>query len=86
MGWRNWTWKLLYSKGNHQQSENAIHWMGENIWNDMTDKGLISKYTVSSYNSVTKNSSIKKCAEDLDISSEKTSRRPVGTWKDAEDH
>ena len=26
------TWKLLYSKGNHQQNENATHWMGENIY------------------------------------------------------
>ena len=34
---------FLHSKGNHQQNKNTNFGMGENIANDMTNKGLISK-------------------------------------------
>ena len=39
----NQTYKLLHSKGNHKYNEETTYRMGENIANDMTDKGLISK-------------------------------------------
>ena len=37
------TKKLLHSKGNHQQNKQATYWMGEDISNGMSNKGLISK-------------------------------------------
>ena len=39
----NQTYKLLHSKGNHKHDEETTYRMGENIANDVTDKGLISK-------------------------------------------
>ena len=39
----NQTYKLLHSKGNHKYNEETTYRMGENIANDVTDKGLISK-------------------------------------------
>ena len=35
--------KPLHSKGNHKQNEKTIYRMGENISNDATIDGLISK-------------------------------------------
>ena len=35
--------QVLHSKGNHQQNEMTTHWMGEHIFHDTSDKGLISK-------------------------------------------
>ena len=40
------------SKENYKQGEKTIPIMGENKANETTDKGLISKYTNSSYNSI----------------------------------
>ena len=37
------TQKLLHSKGNHKLNEKTTHRTGENIVNDATNKGLISK-------------------------------------------
>ena len=34
---------LLHSKGNHQQKEKTTYQMGEDLANDISDKGLISK-------------------------------------------
>jgi len=34
---------FLHSKGNHKKLEKTTYRMGENIWNDAIDKGLISK-------------------------------------------
>ena len=39
----NQTYKLLHGKGNHKYNEETTYRMGENIANDVTDKGLISK-------------------------------------------
>ena len=39
----NQTYKLLHSKGNHKQNKKTTYRMEENICNDATDKGLISK-------------------------------------------
>ena len=39
----NETSKLLHSKGNYKQDEKTTLRMGENIANESTDKGLISK-------------------------------------------
>ena len=39
----NQTYKLLHSKGNHKHNEETTYRMGENIANDVTDKGLLSK-------------------------------------------
>ena len=38
------TKKLLYSAGNHQQNEKATYWMEKIFSNDISDKGLISKF------------------------------------------
>ena len=35
--------KLLHSKRNHKQNKKTTHRMGENITNEVTDKGLIFK-------------------------------------------
>ena len=37
------TKKFLHSKGNHQPNEKATYEMRENIANNISDKGLISK-------------------------------------------
>ena len=39
----NQIYKLLHSKGIHKQAEKTNYRMGENIANDVTNKGLISK-------------------------------------------
>ena len=39
----NQTYKLLHSKGNHQQDEKAAYEVGENITNHISDEQLISK-------------------------------------------
>ena len=39
----NQIYKLLHSKGIHKQDEKTNYRMGENIANDVTNKGLISK-------------------------------------------
>ena len=39
----NQTYKLLHSKGNHQQNKEVTYGMGENIFNEAIVKGLISK-------------------------------------------
>ena len=39
----NQTYKLLHSKENHKQNERTTHGLGENIANDTTSKGSISK-------------------------------------------
>ena len=46
--------KLLYSKRNHQQNEQAIHWMGKSICKSYIYKGSISELYKNSYNSVAK--------------------------------
>ena len=57
----NQSYKLLHSKGNHNQNKRQpMDW--EKIFeNDVTDKDLLLKYTSGSYNSVTttKNNPIK---------------------------
>ena len=37
------THEIFHSKENHKQIEKTTYGMGENIWNDVTNKGLISK-------------------------------------------
>ena len=39
----NETSKLLHSKQNHKQNEKTTYGMGQDIWINATDKGLISK-------------------------------------------
>ena len=39
----NQTYKLLHSKGNNKQNKKKTYGLGENILNDATDKGLLSK-------------------------------------------
>ena len=39
----NQTYKLLHSKGKHKQNEKLTYGIGENICNDASDNGLISK-------------------------------------------
>ena len=77
----NQTYKLLHSKGNHTMKRQPTDW--EKIFaNDATDKGLISKYTNSSYNSITKkqtNQSKKGQKTETDISPKKTYRWPIST-------
>jgi len=49
----NHTYELLHSKGNHEQNKRQPTEWEKIFANDATDKGLISKYTNSSYNSTT---------------------------------
>ena len=62
------TYILLHSKGNHK-TKKANYRLGERFANDVTlagNKGLISKYMTSSYNSIIKTGNpIKEWAEDL---------------------
>ena len=37
------TKKFLHSKGNHQQNGKATYGMEEDIWNDISAKGLMSE-------------------------------------------
>ena len=39
----NTIYEIFHSKENHKQIEKTTYGMGENIWNDVTNKGLISK-------------------------------------------
>ena len=39
----NYTQKPLYSEEIHKQREKTTHGMGANIYNDVTNKGLVSK-------------------------------------------
>ena len=39
----NQTEKLLHSKGNQKENKKTTYRMGENSFNDATDKGLISR-------------------------------------------
>ena len=39
----NYTQKPLYSEKIHKQSEKKTHGMGANIYNDVTNKQLVSK-------------------------------------------
>ena len=39
----NKTYKHLNSKGNHQENKEATYGMGEDIFSEAIDKGLISK-------------------------------------------
>ena len=62
------TYILLHSKGNRKQKRQTTDWE-KSFANDVTlagDKGLISKYMKSSYNSIIKTGNpIKEWAEDL---------------------
>ena len=44
-----------HSKGNYKQGKKTTLRMGEYNTNETTDKGLTSKYTSSSYNSIPEN-------------------------------
>ena len=63
----NQIYKLLHSKGNHQQNKRQPTDWEKIFANNATDKGLFPKYTNSSYNSTTTTTkkTIKKWAEDL---------------------
>ena len=50
----NQTYKLLHSKGNHNQNEKTTYRMGENICKWCNEQGLkFLKYTTSAYNLTT---------------------------------
>ena len=70
----------MHHKGNYNLGEKKSLRMGENIANETTDKGLISKMYKQhmQLNTRKPNNPIKKCVEDLrDISPEKTHRQPI---------
>ena len=50
----NQTYKLLYRKRNHKPDKKTILNWEKIFMNDATNKGLIPKYTNSSYNLITK--------------------------------
>ena len=33
----------MYHEGNNKENKTTTHRLGENIWNDVTNKGLVSK-------------------------------------------
>ena len=58
------TYKLLHSKGNHKQNKKTTYGMRENICEDVTDEGLVSKINKQLIQLNSKNS-VEKWAEDL---------------------
>ena len=81
--------KLLHSKGNSQQNEEATDGMEKIFANDVSDKGLVSKI----YKELIKLNTQKQIIQWrngqktwIDTSPKKTSRWPTDTWKDAPHH
>ena len=50
----NQTWKVLHSKGNHQQNESTFYEMGEHASKWCNKQGFNFQNTQSSYNSASK--------------------------------
>ena len=67
------TQKLLHSKGKHPQNEKATSKMGENICNQPSDKGLISKRCKE----LTQFNRVKKKKSDLKLGTRGFPRGPV---------
>jgi len=79
----NQTYKLLHSKGNHEQNENITYGLGENIHKQCDwSRVSFSKYADNSENLKSKTTHGQKT--EIDISSKKTHRWPIGTWKEAQ--